>query len=137
MTTDTQLLADELAIRALVERYGDAVMRFDGAAWADCWAENASWTLPGAPAVTGRDNILAAWQGAMAAFDFVGFFGNFGPIQIDGDTAKATLYQQETLIGKDGSKRRIIGRYEDEHVRQGTVWRFSSRNYAVLNVEEY
>lgn len=137
MTTDTQLLADELAIRALVERYGDAVMRFDGTTWADCWAENATWTLPGAPAVSGRDNILGAWQQAMAGFEFVGFFGNFGPIVITGDTAKATLYQQETLIGKDGSKRRIIGRYDDEHVRESDRWRFSSRNYQVLNVEEY
>lgn len=134
---DVQTLADNLAIRELVERYGDAVMRFNGDAWAATWAEDATWQLPGAPLMSGRANILAAWQSAMAAFEFVGFFACAGPIQIDGDNASATWNQQETLIGKDGSKRRIIGRYEDTYQRTAAGWCFATREYQVLQVEEY
>ncbi|MEM6709120.1 MAG: nuclear transport factor 2 family protein [Pseudomonadota bacterium] len=129
--------ADNLELRALIERYNTAVMSFDADAWAATWHPNASWQLPGAPKITGRDNILVAWKQAMSAFEFVGFFASAGPLEIAGDNASGTWFQQETLIGKDGSKRRIIGRYEDSYTRDGGSWRFASRDYTVLNVEEF
>ena len=130
-------VADNLAIRSLIERYNTAVMNFDGDAWSSTWAEDASWTLPGAPTVSGRANILAAWQQAMSQFEFVGFFANAGPLTLSGDSAGGIWFQSETLIGKDGSKRRITGRYEDEYARGSQGWQFTSRNYHVLHVEEF
>ena len=69
---------DRLAIRELVESYNDAVMRFDGEAWASNWRDDASWTLPGAGEIRGRDTFFPVWQQAMSAFSFVGFFASAG-----------------------------------------------------------
>jgi ketosteroid isomerase-like protein len=126
---------DRLAIRELVDSYNDAVMRFDGESWKANWAEDATWHLPGAGAVSGRDNIHAAWEGAMSAFSFVGFFASAGPIVVDGDRATGTWYQQEFLHQKDGVRRSITGKYSDEYVRKSGRWYFQTRNYEILHAE--
>ena len=69
-------IEDRLQIRELIDSYNNAVMRFDGETWASNWAEDGVWHLPGAGDVSGRDAILAVWQGAMSAFSFVGFFAS-------------------------------------------------------------
>jgi len=126
-------LEDRWLIRELVESYNDAVMRFDGEAWAENWAEDAVWHLPGAGDVSGRDAIVTVWKGAMSAFSFVGFFASAGPIHVAGDTATATWYQQEFLHGQDGSQRNVTGRYEDDYVKVEGRWYFKRRVYEVLN----
>ena len=126
-------LEDRCLIRELVESYNDAVMRFDGEAWGENWTEDAVWHLPGAGDVSGRDANVTVWQGAMSAFSFVGFFASAGPIHVSGDTATATWYQQEFLHGKDGSERKVTGRYEDDYVKVEGRWYFKRRVYEVLN----
>lgn len=127
---------DRLSIRELVESYNDAVMRFDGDAWKENWTDDAIWNLPGAGDIQGKENFFGAWQQAMAAFSFVGFFASAGPIQISGDTATGVWYQQEFLHGKDGSQRAITGRYDDEYVKRDGRWYFSKRVYSILNASE-
>ena len=127
-------LEDRLAIRELVDSYNDAVMRFDADAWGANWAEDGIWDL-GQAEVAGKENIVATWQGAMSNFDFVGFFASAGPIIVDGDTAHGTWYQQEFLHQKDGVKRNVTGRYEDDYVKKGGRWYFQKRVYLVLNAE--
>lgn len=129
-------IEDRLAIRELIESYNDAVMRFDGDAWAENWTDDATWSLPGAGDLTGKDTFFPAWKAAMAQFDFVGFFASAGPIHVDGDAATGTWYQQEFLHQNDGVKRTITGKYSDEYVKQGGRWFFSRRNYEVLNAQE-
>ena len=126
-------LEDRCLIRELVESYNDAVMRFDGEAWGENWTEDAVWHLPGAGDVSGRDAIVTVWQGAMSAFSFVVLFASAGPIHVSGDTATATWYQQEFLHGKDGSERKVTGRYEDDYVKVEGRWYFKRRVYEVLN----
>ncbi|MEQ8861201.1 MAG: nuclear transport factor 2 family protein [Pseudomonadales bacterium] len=128
-------MEDRLAIRELVDSYNDAVMRFDAEAWAANWTEDASWTLPGAGEVTGRDNVVGVWKQAMEAFSFVGFFASAGPIVVNRDEAHGTWYQQEFLHQKDGVKRTIVGRYEDDYVKAGGRWYFHKRVYSILNAE--
>ena len=128
-------MEDRWLIRELVESYNDAVMRFDGEAWASNWTEDAVWHLPGAGDVQGRATILTVWQGAMSAFGYVGFFASAGPIHVDGDTATGTWYQQEFLHGKDGSQRSVTGRYRDDYIKQDGRWYFKRRVYEVLNSE--
>jgi ketosteroid isomerase-like protein len=129
-------IEDRLAIRELVESYNDAVMRFDADAWAANWTDDACWDLPGFGEVNGRDNVLAAWKGAMSAFSFVGFFASAGPIVVDGDAARGTWYQQEFLHQKDGVKRAITGQYTDDYIRRDGRWLFRKRVYRILNAEE-
>lgn len=129
-------LEDRLAIRELVESYNDAVMRFDGDAWAENWTDDATWNLPGAGDITGKANFFPAWQGAMADFTFVGFFASAGPIIVDGDNATGTWYQQEFLHQKDGTQRNITGKYDDTYVKTGGRWFFKKRVYNIMNAQE-
>ena len=129
-------VADRLAIRELVDRYNDAVMRMDPDAWIGTWCEDPTWVLPGiADGLQGKDTILAAWKGAMDQFEFVGFFASAGPIAVDGDRATGTWYQQELLDQKDGSQRQVIGRYSDDYIFEDGQWRFQKRVYEVLKSE--
>jgi ketosteroid isomerase-like protein len=129
-------MEDRLAIRELVESYNDAVMRFDGDAWAANWRDDGTWCLPGAGDVTGKDKFYPMWQNAMSGFSFVGFFASAGPIVVEGNRAHATWYQQEFLHQKDGVRRTITGRYEDDYVKDGGRWYFQRRVYTILNAEQ-
>ena len=124
---------DRLAIRELVESYNDAVMRFDGDAWAENWRDDAIWSLPGMGEVQGKDKFFPMWKGAMSAFSFVGFFASAGPITVTGTTAKGVWYQQEFLHMKDGGKQTVTGRYEDDYVKVDGRWYFAKRVYTVLD----
>lgn len=125
--------ADRLAIQELIATYNDAVMRMDPVAWGSTWAEDGVWSLPGmGEGIAGRDTIVETWKMAMSQFEFVGFFASPGPLQISGDTAQGTLYQQEFLYLKDGSERQVIGRYSDEFAKMDGRWFFSKRVYEVL-----
>ncbi len=128
-------IEDRLAIRELVDSYNDAVMRFDRDAWAANWTDDAVWSLPGMGDVVGKDKFVPMWQQMMSGFSFVGFFASAGPIVVDGNSAHGTWYQQEFLHQKDGAKRRITGRYEDDYVKRGGRWFFQKRVYSVLNAE--
>lgn len=128
-------IEDRLAIRELVDSYNDAVMRFDRDAWAANWTDDAVWSLPGMGEIAGKDKFVPMWQQMMAGFSFVGFFASAGPIVVNGNAAHATWYQQEFLHQKDGAKRRITGRYEDDYVKRGGRWFFQKRVYSVLNAE--
>ncbi|MDP6377533.1 MAG: nuclear transport factor 2 family protein [Pseudomonadales bacterium] len=66
-------LEDRMAIREWVESYNDAVMRFDGDAWAENWRDDAVWSLPAVGEIAGKDNFVAVWRQVMSAFSFVGF----------------------------------------------------------------
>jgi uncharacterized protein (TIGR02246 family) len=129
-------MEDRLAIRELVDSYNDAVMRFDGEAWASNWRDDATWSLPGAGPIKGKENFFPIWQGAMEGFSFAGFFASAGPIIVDGDSAHGTWYQQEFLHQKDGVKRSVTGRYEDDYVKVDGRWFFQQRVYEVLNSED-
>jgi len=129
-------IEDRLAIRELVESYNDAVMRFDGDAWQANWRDDATWSLPGAGPISGKENFYPMWKQAMAGFSFVGFFASAGPIVVDGDTAHGTWYQQEVLHQKDGVKRLVTGQYEDDYVKVDGRWYFQKRVYDILNAEE-
>ena len=127
---------DRLAIRELVESYNDAVMRFDADAWGANWTDDAVWNLPGAGDMVGKATIVGAWQQAMSAFSFVGFFASAGPIIVDGDSATGTWYQQEFLHQKDGAKRNITGKYTDTYVKDSGRWHFSKRIYEIMDASE-
>lgn len=124
---------DNLAIRELVESYNDAVMRFDENDWSSNWVDDARWDTGGG-LIEGKQAVVSAWLQAMSAFSFVGFFASAGPIRIDGDAATGVWYQQEFLHQKDGGRIDVVGRYQDDYVKQDGRWLFAKRIYSVLNV---
>ncbi|MEM7002244.1 MAG: nuclear transport factor 2 family protein [Pseudomonadota bacterium] len=131
----TGAIEDRLAIRELIESYNDAVMRFDEAAWAENWTEDATWNT-GQGDLTGKGVFVPVWREAMSNFSFVGFFASAGPIIVEGDTAHGTWYQQEFLHQKAGGKMNITGRYEDDYVKRDGRWYFQKRIYSILNMEQ-
>ena len=57
-------IEDELAIRALVDRYCDAVNRRATADWRATWQPDASWELFGRP-MEGLDALTKTFEGAL------------------------------------------------------------------------
>lgn len=127
---------NRLAIRELVESYNDAVMRFDGDAWAENWCDDAIRELPGAGPVSGKDNFLPVWQQATSGFSFVGFFASAGPNIVNGDTATGNCDQQEFLHQKDGVKHVITGKYTDDYLKVEDRWYFQKRICEIISAEE-
>ncbi|MFN7175376.1 MAG: nuclear transport factor 2 family protein [Thermaurantiacus sp.] len=123
--------AEEIAaLRALHDRYTDAVNRNDAEAWGRLWAEDATWDLMGT-VVTGRSAIVATWQAAMASFTFVAFFGHPGMIRVNGDRAEGRVWTHEVLDGP-GGERRPLGCYDDAYVRGANgQWRFARRSFSL------
>lgn len=122
---------DHFAIRALIEAYADAVFRRDAEAWEANWAQDARWDLMGT-LIEGRAAIVAAWQQAMSGFPFVGFMCQPGPIELDGDMARARVWVRETLIDTEGRRRELFGRYDDEYCRTADGWRIARRSYRII-----
>lgn len=121
--------ADIAAIRALNERYADAVNRNDAQSWGALWAEDALWDLMGTE-VSGRAAIVGLWTQAMSGFAFVGFFSQLGALSVSGDTAQGRVWTHELLDSADG-ERRPLGRYEDHYVRHEGQWLFARRNFSL------
>ncbi|WP_298491175.1 nuclear transport factor 2 family protein [uncultured Maritimibacter sp.] len=121
---------DELAIRRRVERYCDAVNRRDGAAWIDCWWPDARWLIRDRR-ITGTEDILSAWETAMAGYAQVHFFAQIGTIAQTGDRAKVRVYTTEHLTTIDGAERLQIGEYDDLLENREGVWRFAERSFRV------
>ena len=53
-------------------------------------------------------------------------------IQEDGAPRDIPLRAGEIFQAKDGPVQKIVGRYDDELVREGGAWKFASRRYSVL-----
>jgi uncharacterized protein (TIGR02246 family) len=126
MSSDAQV-ADELAIRALVARYADAVNVADADHWGRTWAEDAVWDL-GGKVVSGRDEIVSFWRTAMASFEAVIQMVSHGTVQVDGDgaTGRWTIWEVGRRAG-DGTL--VVGCYRDSYVRISGEWLFSGRTF--------
>ncbi len=124
-------LDDQLAIRALIDSYSDAVFRRDAADWGANWAADARWHLMGQE-VVGREAIVALWTQAMSGFAFVAFFAQVGALAVDGELASGTVWTHEVLEAADGSLSRPVGRYDDRYIKNGERWLFAERRYTML-----
>jgi uncharacterized protein (TIGR02246 family) len=128
---------DRLAIRELIDSYGDAVARNDAEAWGANWAEDSVWilNLPDLPRVEGRSNIVALWVRAMSEYEWVLMTSKPGEIRISGDRATGCFYTAEVTRLKSGEEQRISGRYEDEYVRRNGRWLIGRRTYTMLHLQ--
>ena len=98
-------IEDRLAIRELLDIYADAVNQRDTELWASTWAEESSWKLPVIPGmenVSGKENIINAWQTGMSMFPFIFMAFNVGGIEVTGDTAKVRSYASEVGTTLEG-----------------------------------
>ena len=128
---------DQLAIRALLERYCEAVNQRDADMWGATWAVDAVWELPhlGMDGLKGRETIVSAWLEAMKMFPFVNMMAMPGSISVDGDRATMRSYTDEVAVTQDGTEMRPRGQYDDECVKVEGQWQFSKRVFTVLHGE--
>ncbi len=128
-------VTDELAIRALVAAYADAVNRRSSEDWAACWAPDGVWDLGAGRTVEGRDAAVALWTTLMAGFPFVVQIVHSGTVSVEpeGGAAAARWYLSEVFHRPDdGTSTLTYGVYHDRYVRLDEGWRFARRRYDTL-----
>jgi ketosteroid isomerase-like protein len=126
---DLQLLADELAIRNLAASYTDALNRGAIEEATATYADESALYMLDRPVVAGRQNITEWLRRTTDRYQWVVQLVHSGVVRIDGDTAHARWQVSETQIINDGSRRLIIGRYEDTVRRFPEGWRFVQRKF--------
>lgn len=130
----TGTLEDRIAVRELHDTYADAGFRGDKQAWLSCFAEDCVWVTQFGE-MRGKDQLEATWDQIFATMGALGFFTVMGSLEIDGDQATDRAYIREIFLAKDGSMRKLVGRYDDQLVRVDGAWKFARRDYKIL-IEE-
>ena len=131
MSNDT--LAEELAIRKLLESFSIACIRKDTSMWAATWAAEATWKIDALdqPA-EGRENVVAVFARIMPNIDFVSMNAFPADIVIDGDRATGKAYSQELIFPKAGPEKILVGCSHDEYVKRDGTWLFLKRSFETL-----
>ena len=124
-------LEDRLAIRELVDRYGDAVNRRDPRAWLATWADEPSWELFGRP-MQGRDAIASAFENALGMLRLVVQTAAHGVIELDGPRARGRWLVSEWSESEALGRLLLHFFYHDEYARGAEGWRFRSRRMELL-----
>ena len=64
------------------------------------------------------------------------FFAEITAIEVTGARAKGRAFCREVSRWKDGRFIKVIGRYDDDIVREDGAWRFARRTFTMHLVEE-
>jgi len=120
--------ADELAIRNLLARIAhEADLGEDLTAYVACFSEDASWEMPEAPPVRGREALLRAARARRAAREV-------GPgsdtrhvidtteVHVRDATASALSYFQFWGDTRSTPRLRVMGHYRDTFRREAGGW---------------
>lgn len=121
-------VSTELAVRELVARYGDAVSRRNIDDWAATWAEDCVWEFRGA-VIEGLDQARAVFQKALDQYEWLYAVGVSGFVEDGPNGPRGTWYVLEFNRERDGTMRQAVGRYHDEYVQVGGVWKFAKRSW--------
>ena len=126
--------ATDAALRQLVSRYCDGVIRNDEATWASTWADDATWVLHG-PGVEGRDNIVKMWVTSMKSFQWAVQTAPTMVFEVDerAGTGIGRVTVQERLKTTDGKLISMLATYHDRYVRVGRTWLFAERRLQVID----
>ena len=123
---------DELAIRNLVARYGEAASRRDADAWVDTWAPDCVWDLGGGRITRGHDETLALWRSSIAKYPWVVQVPASGLVEeLDGEV-RGSWYVLELNHLADGGGVTHLGHYGDTYVKTADGWRFATRRFHLI-----
>ena len=126
---DVAQIADELAIRTLTASYTDGVNRSDVDDAMRTYADDAVFTMMDRPSVVGKAAIADVLRATVERYELITQLVHSGVVQLDGDRARARWQITELQVARDGTRRLVVGRYEDEHARLPDGWRFTSRAF--------
>jgi uncharacterized protein (TIGR02246 family) len=128
-------LADEHAIRSVVQRYADAASRRDPAGVASTFTIDGEWQAPELGHHKGRDAMVAFFTSMLSGWNFFLQGLMSGVVVIDAanpDRATGRWFVQETGQRTAGTNLTIAGVYHDEYRREGDAWLISQRRYDPL-----
>ena len=124
--------ATDNALRHLIARYCDAMIRKDAATFGDCWTADGVWGLT--KPVEGREAILAHFGKLMAGFTWLVQTAPNAVFEVDETAGTGTgrvLLHEEYHSKKDGPGSRV-GVYHDRYQRIGNTWLFAERRIEII-----
>ena len=123
-TTMTDI-ADQLAIRQVVARYNRAFDYGDPEAWVATFAADGTFAMGGKQLAAGQEALLAFARKMIPTMK-VKHCTTDAIVEVDGDTASHDAY---LILVDTGDKVSVVnsGRYRDQLVKVGGVWKFQSR----------
>ncbi len=139
MTNDMSKLQDELEIRTLSARFAEAATLRDVDAFVDTWATDGVWRIspPIDRTFVGREEIAAAIPQMLAMWQWFVQMPLSGTIELAGDEAQGRWLVTERARPAHGEGGHYNhGLYDDAYVREGGRWRFRSRTYHYLYLDE-
>ncbi|MDG2005172.1 MAG: nuclear transport factor 2 family protein [Novosphingobium sp.] len=127
----TGTMEERLAIRELYDTYADGGSRCCRDTWLGCYAEDASWKTQYFD-LSGIEAIGETFDQIMDGVAHTKVFTQIGSIEIEGDSAKIRMRQDECLFYEDGRTYELLGKYDDMLVRRDGRWLFKHRDYIVI-----
>ena len=117
------------ALRQLIARYGDSVIRADSEACRALWTPDATWQVGEGRIQKGRDAITAAWAKAYPKPGQTVHSAPNAVFEVDEQAGTATgrVTVFEEAHPTKGNPSRIIGVYHDVYARRDGTWLFASR----------
>jgi AcrR family transcriptional regulator/ketosteroid isomerase-like protein len=119
--------ATDLALRQLVSRYCDGVIRHDVQTWASTWADDATWQMAADP-VVGKDAIVSTWTTAMAGLEWAVHTPALIVFEVDESlgvgSGRVTISERYSRKGTVAS---LLATYYDDVRRIDGRWLFTSR----------
>ncbi len=125
---------DEMAIRALADKFSDAANRRDGVMFQSLWADDGQWVI-GEPInrqFSGKASMAESVVHMLELWDFFVQLTGPGVILVEGDRAFARFYVNEIARGTDGKGNYNLSMYEDELIKEGGQWLFLKRTYHTI-----
>jgi len=124
-------------VRNLIDEYCYHVMTADADAWALTWAEDATWSVPGAGTMEGRGDIRRVFDEIRSTYAFCVQELLGLNIQIDrgGQRAETRCVVRELQWSKRDEQMvgsELIGVYEDTVINSASGPVFSKRDFALL-----
>jgi uncharacterized protein (TIGR02246 family) len=125
--------ATDIALRQLIARYCDAVLRRDGAGFGQVWATDGVWQL-GKP-IEGRETIVAAFDKLMKGYAWLVQSAPNAVFEVDeaNGTASGRVAIVEQFKKVRGGPGSLVGVYHDRYVRRQGVWQFAERRIEVID----
>ena len=127
------LRCDQCAVQDLAARFTDAVNRRDPAGVAALFTEDGQWVVPGAAPAAGRAAVIETFARVLSTHPQLLQFLHAGHVDFtDDNSAAATWYASEELVDLAGTRITMHGSYQDALVRTDAGWRFSRREFTLL-----
>lgn len=92
----------ETAVNAAYQEYAASLHAGDAERWIALWTEDGVQMPPGAPAVSGKENIVSGLRGALEVFSFSDMQINNEEVQVVDDWAYARGTYTVTYVPKNG-----------------------------------